>query len=184
MSLQKILLGLLKYRPMTGYDIKRWLSNSNIWDADISHIYRHLSTLGSKGYATSQIEEQGGRPDRKVYTITGEGIKEFNNWLVKFPPSSVSLDELSLKIFFGSQLPLEEIKYQLETFIRRTVEEKESFIDTIMIFEKYANEISLPHEFFFWKLALKKKYLLTEASIKWAKECLRDLNMNSIHAKQ
>lgn len=179
MSLQHAILGLLSYQPMTGYDLKQVFDQSInfFWSAQLSQIYRDLGTLESKSYVTYHIEKQEGRPDRKVYSITEEGKKALQEWLLKFPQSLTPSirEDFSLRIFFGSKIPTEEIKFQLKRFIK----EEEGKVDLWRSIEKmgeaYAREISRPEEKFFWDLTLKRGYIMAEASIHWAEECLKEL---------
>ena len=62
MSLPYAILGLLEYKPMTGYDLKKIFEESvvNFWAASQSQIYRELDLLEVKGYLKSVIEPQSG----------------------------------------------------------------------------------------------------------------------------
>ena len=79
MSLANALLGLLDYRSMTGYDLKKTFDDTIdfFWSAQMSQIYRELNNLEEKGLVKSKIEPQDKRPDRKVYQLTEEGRKTF-----------------------------------------------------------------------------------------------------------
>ena len=50
MSLSHAILGLLTYRPLTGYGLKKIFdkSISHVWAASLSQIYRELSALKKK----------------------------------------------------------------------------------------------------------------------------------------
>ena len=87
MSLGNALLGLINYRPMTGYDLKRIFDDTVgfFWFAQMSQIYRELNKLEEEGLVKSTIEAQEKRPDRKVYQLTKKGKKVFLNWMNKFP---------------------------------------------------------------------------------------------------
>lgn len=179
MSLQHAILGLLSYRPMTGYDLKLVFEKSInfFWSAQLSQIYRDLGNLESKGYLTYRIEHQEGRPDKKVYSITDAGKKAFSNWLVKFPQTLACAvrDEFSVRIFFGSQLPPEELEFQFTKFIKEKQGELDSYAAVEKIIEDYARELSRPDEKLFWRFTLKRGYIMAEASIRWAEECLEQL---------
>ena len=126
MSLPHAILGLLTYQPMTGYDLKRHFDHSinYFWSAQQSQIYRELAALESKGYVSSHIEPQEGRPDRKVYSISTAGEQEIQEWLERFPQllTTPYREELLVHIFFASRLPLAELKFQLQRFIRERQE--------------------------------------------------------------
>jgi PadR family transcriptional regulator, regulatory protein AphA len=78
MMLRYILLGLLDYKPMTGYELENWISVSagNFWAAKLSQIYTTLKTLEGEALVSSQIEEQTGKPDKRIYEITEAGRKD------------------------------------------------------------------------------------------------------------
>lgn len=179
MSLQQAILGLLSYRPMSGYDLKQVFDESinNFWSAQLSQIYRDLGTLETKGYVSFQVEPQAGRPDKKVYSVTGEGEEAFQSWLTKFPESLVGpiRDEFNIRIFFGSRLSDQELVFQMERFTRQVRKLLESYKLVNKIIGEYAKEISRPEEKFYWQLTLKRGIMMAETSISWAEECIKEL---------
>ena len=76
-------LGLLSYGDMTGYEIMAIFRDSLafFWNASTSQIYRELQHLEDGGLATSCVQEQDGRPNRRVYSITEAGRGELSCWL-------------------------------------------------------------------------------------------------------
>lgn len=104
--LKYVLLGFLNYCPLTGYDLKRIMetSTSNFWHADLSQIYKTLKTLEADGAITSTVEAQDDRPDRRVYTITGQGHADLGAWLAAPLTETNPLKEtVLLKVFFAAQ---------------------------------------------------------------------------------
>ena len=103
--LKYILLGLLDYRPMSGYDLENWISVSagNFWHAKLSQIYTTLKSLEASGHVVSHIEPQEGRPDRRVYQITEMGQGDLRTWLREpITDLATKKDSLLVKIFFQS----------------------------------------------------------------------------------
>lgn len=178
MSLRSGILGLLSYGPKTGYSLKKEFDQSigYLWTASLSQIYRELGTMEKKGYIRSSIEVQEDRPDKKVYTITDEGKSEFLRWLTDFPDnlSSVKRDDFMLRIFFGSQLKKGELIKQFERFI----EQKKNYIELL-------NRLLASHEekgiktigkdLIFWRFTAKRAVMTLETVIKWARECITEL---------
>ncbi len=80
--LKFILLGLLDYRPMSGYELEGWInaSTGNFWHAKLSQIYTTLKRLEESGSVVSHVEPQAGRPDRRVFTITDSGRADLRAW--------------------------------------------------------------------------------------------------------
>lgn len=179
MSLPHAILGLLTYRPMTGYDLKQVFDSSinYFWTAHQSQIYRELSALEGKGYVDSRIELQEKRPDRKVYRITSEGEQELQHWLEQFPAvlTTPVREELLVRIFFASRLPLSELKFQLQRFLRErqsSLASHESIGDMI---GAYAKLLDRPDEAFYWMLTLKRGIANLKAEIRWAEESIEEI---------
>lgn len=180
MSLQYAILGLLSYKSMTGYDLKKMFDESinNFWAASLSQIYRELGTLESKGHLTSVIEQQNDRPDKRIYSITETGKIAFKDWITNFPQklSKEKRDEFSLRIFFGSNLSKEELVLQFRRFLNEKQEQMEEVKSLYQMSEKYIEEMKLFNgEEIYWKFILRRAYLSLEMLIGWANECLDEL---------
>lgn len=101
-------LGLLAFwGPMSGYDIKRLFDHvlSPMWSAAHSQVYHELRRMKDLGWVDMQREEQEARPDRKVYSITSQGLAALSEWQRESPSVLQLRDELLLKIIFGSFAP-------------------------------------------------------------------------------
>ena len=182
MSLSHAILGLLTYRPLTGYGLKKIFdkSISHVWAASLSQIYRELSALEKKGYVSSTIKKQEDRPDKKIYSITEEGRKAFQEWLKDFSGtfSSPKRDEFMLKIFFGSKLE----KEQLITEFRQFILQKKQYLKVLTEIGKnigeYRSEFAIDassNEEIFWNFTIRRGQITLEAMIKWAEECIIEL---------
>ncbi len=107
MSLTHAVMGLLRVRPMTGYDLKTaWFDRSMryFWPADQAQIYRTLDGLTIKGWASFHIEPGADRPNRKVFTLTGDGEVELLRWLAEPQPLPTVRDPLLVQLFCGDAL--------------------------------------------------------------------------------
>lgn len=180
MSLQYTILGLLSYKPMTGYNLKKMFdeSISNFWAASLSQIYRELGALESKGYLTSVIEQQNDRPDKRIYSITEAGKTSFGEWITNFPQklSKETRDEFTLRIFFGSNLSKEELVMQFQKFIKEKQDHMAKIKGLYQMSEKYVDEMELFNgEEIYWKFVLRRACLSIEMLIQWANECLDEL---------
>ncbi len=179
MSLPHAILGLLTYSPMTGYDLKQIFDTSinHFWSAQQSQIYRELAALESKGFVEFHIEPQEGRPDRKVYSIIAAGEKELQDWLEGFPQvlTAPIREELLVRIFFASRLPLAELKFQLQRFLREQHELLASYGEVDRKIGGYTEIPCHPDESFFWRLTLERGIVRSKAEICWAEECIREI---------
>jgi DNA-binding PadR family transcriptional regulator len=79
------LLGLLEREPSYGYDLKR--DYDAFFGADkplpFGQVYSTLRRLARDGKVTGGEAEPGAGPDRKPYTITELGTREFDTWLAE-----------------------------------------------------------------------------------------------------
>ncbi len=182
MSLSNAILGLLIYRSMTGYNLKKIFDKSiyGVWTASLSQIYRELSTLEKKGYVSSSVQKQEDRPDKRIYNITEDGKNAFQNWLADFPEnlSSPKRDEFMLRIFFGSKLKENELIKQFRRFILQKQEYLEILTGIEKNFKEYVCEFGVgpvEKEEIFWHFTVKRAVMSLEVSIKWAEECIEEL---------
>ena len=97
------LLGMLSYKPMSGYDMKKMSDHSigHFWNENFGNIYPVLKKLEAEGLVTMIREDSDGGPSRKTYTISTDGRKTLTEWLAKPPNVSPLREELLLQIFFG-----------------------------------------------------------------------------------
>jgi PadR family transcriptional regulator, regulatory protein AphA len=76
----KIILGFLRFRPRSGYDIKQAVENSTrfFWGASYGQIYPELQRLERAGLVdVEQVAERR----RKVYRLTAAGDQALVDWL-------------------------------------------------------------------------------------------------------
>lgn len=109
MSLPYIILGMLRKKPKSGYDLKKELNNviHYFWEADISRIYRSLGDMQKKGWVEFTTVIQEDSPNKKVYSLTREGRRELQEWLAE-PGKPTSLHNPFLaQLHFSDAIPVE-----------------------------------------------------------------------------
>ncbi len=79
------LLGLLEREPSHGYDLKRDYDTffGRGKPLPYGQVYATLGRLARDGKVTGGDAEPGAGPDRKRYTITELGAREFDGWLAE-----------------------------------------------------------------------------------------------------
>jgi DNA-binding PadR family transcriptional regulator len=97
-----VILGMLGWRPMTGYEIKSLVDKSTrlFWAASYGQIYPELRRLAQAGLIEGKSSPQGGRK-RNVYRLTAAGRRELRAWLASDPETFEVRDEGLLKLFFA-----------------------------------------------------------------------------------
>jgi DNA-binding PadR family transcriptional regulator len=78
------LLGILGHQSSYGYDLKRDYDNLYGRDKPLAfgQVYATLARLRRDEKVTIEATEQGGGPERKLYSITGAGRTDLERWLV------------------------------------------------------------------------------------------------------
>jgi PadR family transcriptional regulator AphA len=119
--LSHAILGFLDYRPMSGYDLKKFFDQSvaHFWSATQSHIYKALENLEQNGLVESQIIQQEGKPNRKQYNITDAGKAELRHWVSTPLPVESKREAWLIQVFFAHHLNNEEITSLFENRIER-----------------------------------------------------------------
>ena len=105
--LKYAILGLLNQKSMTGYDITKEFEEAlcEFWSAKHSQIYPELKSLNEQGMVEYKIEISGIVLEKKLYSITELGKKDFMKWLeskIDIPPTFK--DEFRLQLFFSDFL--------------------------------------------------------------------------------
>lgn len=96
-TIDLIVLGILKKKPMSAYDIQKLVEYRNIskWvKISTPSIYKKVIQLEEKGYILSHIEKEGKMPEKSVYSLTEKGKQQFEKLMVEISckPINIFLD--------------------------------------------------------------------------------------------
>jgi len=97
-----VILGMLHWRPRSGYEIKSAVDSSTrfFWAASYSQIYPELKRLEKLGLVEGEAAPQGGR-QRRVFKVTAAGRRELRKWLERPAETFELRSEGLLKLFFS-----------------------------------------------------------------------------------
>jgi DNA-binding PadR family transcriptional regulator len=113
-----LVLGLLMYRPLTMYDIKKAMekSTNHFFSASFGSLHPALKKLAERGFVTfTQTLEQG--RSKKTYAITESGKQAFLEWLQNNTTTDIVREPSLLKMFFLGHLPQEARTPVLESYL-------------------------------------------------------------------
>ncbi|MFF7471811.1 helix-turn-helix transcriptional regulator [Streptomyces sp. NPDC008092] len=127
MSLRHALLGLLVFRPGSGYDLLKIFNTSlgHVWPARQSQIYGELTRLDATGLIA--VTDEGPR-GRKQYALTPEGHAEARRWLAGTEERRPRRNPMLLQTFFLGLLPAEEAVARLLRYADTAAEEHEELV--------------------------------------------------------
>lgn len=116
MSLDHAILGFVHERPRSGYDLKKAFDHSvaHFWPASQSQIYRTLERLTGAGMVDVEIIQQDGKPNRKVYHITEDGLMELRDWLIAPLPLNSLREAFLIQFFWADAISSDELETLLE----------------------------------------------------------------------
>jgi len=172
-SSSEVLLGLLTIQPMSGYDLGQLIRTSvgHFWRESYGQIYPNLKRLAAEGLATAITERHKGKPDRRIYSITGKGRERLARWLAVEPQPEIPRNELLLKLFFSAQAsPAIPIVY-----LERMVEEEGALLKQFRQAEREIAGNKHYPDAPYWKMTARFGQLELEAHLRWAKETLAEL---------
>jgi DNA-binding PadR family transcriptional regulator len=173
-SINLIILGLLFEKPMSAYEIvkevefrrmKEWVKISE------AAIYKNVREMEKENYLSYKIEKNSLMPEKKIYTITEEGIKHFYDLLDK------SSKRISKSYFDFNSAIVNIEKIEKEKAIKIIQNIKNSLLNKKEFLEKMTDkykEIPLAG-----RTIIKQHYMITNTLIEW----IDDLNIEILNKK-
>jgi DNA-binding PadR family transcriptional regulator len=128
--LELAVLGLLKERPMHGYQLSRELGDSlgGLWRVSYGSLYPSLRRLENDGAIESEAGDERGARRKKVYRITAKGEQVFLELLQESPNDTQTEDaRFRMRLAFFRYLP-PETRIRLLERRRQALQERLSTI--------------------------------------------------------
>ena len=105
MSVRNALLGLLAQKPRHGYELhaafEAVVGGENNWDVKPAQIYTTLARLEEGGLVKEDSVEQGGGPEKRIYTITHAGRNVLAEWFAAGVAPEHHRDEFFVKLLLA-----------------------------------------------------------------------------------
>ncbi len=178
MSLTFGILGFLNYESMSGYDLVKAFDSSLqfFWHVQKSHIYLELKKLEKEGYICGKTVIQSDRPNKKIFSITEAGRKEFMNWLAEGADENTThfKSAFLMKVFFGGNMTpaqsvamLKKYKANCEAYLKSMGSAPESI-------EKYGSDMET-YQTMYWQFTVDYGYGFIKNCIEWSERCIEKL---------
>ncbi|AMV61164.1 Negative regulator of phenolic acid metabolism PadR [Pediococcus damnosus] len=153
--LKYVLLGLLKTKKQTGYDLAKSFDSDigEFWNANHSQIYPLLKRMEEDKLIGHEDVTVGQKLQKKQYFITNKGQKIFYAWLKSPSDLDNTHDEFILKLFFidDAQSPLlkpmiiTQQKYHEEKLQQLNTQFKQKFSTQKKIDQNFGHSLVLRH---------------------------------------
>lgn len=180
-----VMLGLLNFKPMTGYELKKVIEQSIgfFWYESNGNIYPVLKNLEKEGFIRKETVIQDGKPNKNIFWITKEGRVEFQKWLPEAPTQMNVKNELLLKVFFGGYT-------DPETTIGHLLKIKEEMLEVsevLKAIDKAHQELEKPYyqnpDIFYPHLTLLCGMKFQETMLEWIDESVEMIRNNKYLTK-
>ncbi|MEL6751942.1 MAG: PadR family transcriptional regulator [Pseudomonadota bacterium] len=112
MNVRTICLAILQLGDATGYEIRKHVAEGHFChfvDASFGSIYPALSKLEAEGLLDARIEEQAGRPNRRVFSINKPGRDALANMLAQPAGEDIFRSQFLLLAMYAQYMPREHV---------------------------------------------------------------------------
>ncbi len=172
MSTKVVILGLLKEKPLYGYELKRIIENHmGDWTSiAFGSIYFALNKLNEEGLVEIESEQRvGNRPSRSIYKITEKGLDNFFS-LLRDMWSNYDREyyPLDIAIFFSGELPPGDVK----DYIKKRISVIENIIGYLAEHKK--SQLSRSGVPKFARAVFSHSEYHINAELEWLKSVLED----------
>jgi len=176
MSIKYVILGYLSWKPMTGYDVKKLIADSETlpWSANNNQIYRALVQMYKDDWLTKNIETQIGTPNRHVYTITEAGRQALKKWAGAEPELPQTKNAFLNQLMWADCLAVEEMDALFEAYLN-VVGEKIFFI-RVQADEKPNMPERTQREEYIWEMIHKNWISHYEMELDWIRHMRQKLS--------
>lgn len=175
MSIQYAILGLLSWRPASGYELKKVFENSPYlyWSGNNNQIYKSLLQLQKDGLVDCETIHQDGAPSKKIYSVSKKGMDGLKNWIVSAPAVPEFKKPFLIQMAWADMLN----KSELEALFARYEKEVENQL--ILQKEKYDREKDWPNrsprETFLWNLLSVNLMSTYQSELEWIRKVRQQL---------
>lgn len=170
MSIMYAILGMLSYKPLTGYELKKMMQESPImyWSGNNNQIYKSLLKLNNEGYVTSEVFHQDRSPSKKIYTVTEAGLAELKQWTLTMPEAPETRNTFLIQLAWTAQLN----NHELETQLDRYEQEVKSLIasEQEQMKKGLTSPNRTPRETAIWGLLYENILKRHEGELEWVKK--------------
>lgn len=170
MLIKSAILGILSWKPSSGYELKKIFEDSSFmhWSGNNNQIYGSLNKLEDEKLVTSEVVHQENSPSKKIYTISEEGLRELKESLISKPEAPDIRKTFLVQLAWSHMLTDQEIiellsNYENELIIQLGIEEAKSKKN-----ESYPNRSS--REILLWEMISQNMISTYKNELNWVKK--------------
>lgn len=169
MTIEYAILGLLSWKPLSGYDLKKIIAESDIyyWSGNNNQIYRSLLQLYQEELVSQNVVLQETLPARKEYSITEKGLMVLHDWLLTTPDLPELHNTFLIRLSWANSLSDHELKILLQGYGEE--------VRARWFLQKEQNRRTprpdrTPREQFLWQKIAEKELDFYQSELVWLEE--------------
>ncbi len=175
MDLRSTILGLLNWQPLSGYDLKRIIANSDIfyWSGNNNQIYKSLIALQQEGLVAYEVQVQESLPAKKIYSITEAGRAELCRSLLADPEPPEHRNGFLIQLAWAEDLSDEEVLALLEKYEAEI--ENQMRMRQAQAADTAGRPERSPREKYLWGRIFANRIAAYQAELEWVRQTRRGL---------
>jgi PadR family transcriptional regulator, regulatory protein AphA len=176
MAIQYAILGLLSWKPSSGYDLKKVFEASPYlyWSGNNNQIYKALLQLQKDGLISYETIHQDGAPSKKIYSLTKKGTAELKQWIMTTAEAPEFKKPFLIQLAWSNMLNKDE----LITLLTNYEDEIESQLTLQK--QKYDREKDWPNrsarETFLWNMVSVNLMSTYQSELDWVRKVRHQLD--------
>ena len=176
MTIQHAILGLLSWKPSSGYELKKVFEASPYlyWSGNNNQIYKSLLELQKQELITYKTIHQDGAPSKKIYSVTNKGMSELKNWILLDSEAPEFKKPFLIQLAWSDMLSKEELISLLTNY------EKAIELQLRLQKEKYDREKDWPNrsarETFLWNMVSVNLMTTYQSELDWVRKVRHQLS--------
>lgn len=176
MDIQFTILGLLSWKSLSGYDIKKMFSESDVfyWSGNNNQIYNNLSAMHKAGLISKEVRHQESLPSKKIYSITDIGREKMRSWLLSDPELPEFHNHFLLQLAWADMLSAG----QLDDLLARYVEEVsvQLRMRQLQVNDPALTPKRTPREIFLWGMIQEHVVAMYQHELEWVHQVREGLH--------
>jgi PadR family transcriptional regulator AphA len=171
MALREVILTVLARGEMSGYEITKDFEAVYVhfWRASHQQVYRELARLHEDGRVTARVVAQEGKPDKRLYAITRQGLEELRRWILAPTEMPRPQYDLLVKLLGSHVVDKQAFRQELE----RVRAQAQQWLDALRVMRRECIRSRArgwsEHEQILY-LTLRRGLLLGQAQQRWLAE--------------
>jgi DNA-binding PadR family transcriptional regulator len=160
------LIGFIVEKPWNAYELAKFIEGHDLQEIiriSTPSIYKNLTKLAQKGYLEVQISKEGGRPEKKIYSITEQGKAYFLELLHKAATLPVYYHFSCNTVVMHLNKVEKDEGLQLLDVLRSALAQKQIGVNKAV--QEHGTEIPLVG-----RAIIRQVQLVNEAMIQWLDE--------------